>query len=189
MPDDVVPARSVKETLALLCAAPAEADGEGEFLVEHGLQCAAILRDERPDDVELQVAGLLHDIGHQLAPGHPELHGVAGARFLRGLFGDRVADLVELHVDAKRYLVAVEPEYRWSLSDESAATLVAQGEALDDEAVEAFARHPLAADAITLRRADEGAKVPGLEVPGLATWIPVLERLAEVHGAAKASPA
>jgi predicted HD phosphohydrolase len=35
-------------------------------LVEHGLQCAELLASWFPEDIELQVAGLLHDLGHHL---------------------------------------------------------------------------------------------------------------------------
>ena len=37
-------------------------------LLDHGLQTAAVLRTSRPDDAELQVAGLVHDLGHILPP-------------------------------------------------------------------------------------------------------------------------
>ena len=146
--------------------------------LDHQLQCAAVLRERHPDDQELQIAGLLHDIGHRLAPGQPDRHGVLGGDYVRGLFGERVSALVELHVDAKRYLVSVEPSYREQLSAGSAQTLIAQGEAMTAEEADAFAAKAHAADAVALRRADEAAKVPGRRVPGLDTWIPVLEALA-----------
>jgi predicted HD phosphohydrolase len=174
----VPPARSVVEVLSVLCTVPADPDGEAEFLLEHALQCAALLYAERPDDLELQVAGLLHDVGHLFTPGHPDLHGFAGSEFLAPLFGARIATLVEMHVDAKRYLVATFPGYRSSLSPESTATLVAQGESMNADEVEAFDRHPLAPDAIALRKADDAAKVWGKPVPGIERWIPVLELLA-----------
>jgi predicted HD phosphohydrolase len=143
--------------------------------LDHHLQCADVLRASHPDDREMQVAGLLHDIGHRLAAGEPDRHGAAGAAYIRGLFGERVSNLVELHVDAKRYLVSVEPEYRSQLSAGSALTLIAQGEAMDAGEVAAFEAKLDAADAVVLRRADEAAKVPGRAVPPLEEWIPVLE--------------
>lgn len=152
--------------------------------LDHQLQCAALLREQYPEDTELQVAGLLHDIGHRLAPGRPELHGVLGGEYLRDLFGERVASLVELHVDAKRYLVSVEPDYRAQLSPGSAQTLIAQGEAMDEAEVEAFRAKPDADGAVALRRADEGAKVPGAVVPPVESWLPVLEAVAGETGVA-----
>lgn len=150
-------------------------EGNGLTALDHHLQCAAVLAETHPEDRELQVAGLLHDIGHWLVPGRPELHGVVGGEYLRDLFSERVAALVELHVDAKRYLVSVEPEYRATLSEESALTLIAQGEAMGPDEVAAFQAKEYAADAVVLRRADEMAKVPGRKVPSLEAWVPVLK--------------
>jgi predicted HD phosphohydrolase len=143
--------------------------------LDHQLQCADVLRQEFPDDLELQVAGLFHDIGHRLAPGQPERHGVLGGEFVRDLFGDRVSALIELHVDAKRYLVSVEPSYRDRLSAGSAQTLIAQGEAMTPDETAIFVATPHAAHAMTLRRADENAKVAGRRVPPLEDWMPRLE--------------
>src|SRR5689334_10230202 len=83
----------------------------------HGLQTAAVLRASDPDDLELQVAGLVHDLGHILPPRDAALHGVVAGDYVRGVLGDRVATLVHLHVPAKRYLVTVEPGYRDILDD------------------------------------------------------------------------
>jgi|HubBroStandDraft_1064217.scaffolds.fasta_scaffold08937_3 predicted HD phosphohydrolase len=189
MTEQRLTAESVSEVLDLLIDGAEPEPNERARLTSlgHGLQCAANLKESRPADVELQVAGLLHDVGHRLAPGHPELHGVMGANFVRGLFGKRVADLVELHVDAKRYLVAVEPDYRDQLSAGSAETLVAQGEALEPEEIEAFIGREHAADAIELRRADEAAKVPGRQVPGIDDWRAVLDGLVAANHASSAS--
>ena len=38
--------------------------GDPIDLLQHGLQCAAVLRASHPDDLGLQLAGLVHDIGH-----------------------------------------------------------------------------------------------------------------------------
>jgi predicted HD phosphohydrolase len=147
--------------------------------LDHHLQCAAVLAAERPDDVELQVAGLVHDVGHLAVPDDPDAHGRAGADLVRPLLGARVADLVELHVPAKRYLVTVDPTYRARLSANSTWTLGQQGGDLSADERAAFEAHPRADDALALRRADEAAKVAGLVVDGLETWRPALERLAQ----------
>src|SRR5206468_671298 len=105
-------------------------DGDPLPVLDHGLQCAALLAKLFPDDEELQVAGLVHDVGHRIAPGASEAHGVIAADAVRDLLGARVAALVELHVPAKRYLVTVDPAYRDVLSDGSTISLARQGGAL-----------------------------------------------------------
>jgi predicted HD phosphohydrolase len=153
------------------------ADGDPIPILPHSLQCAARLADVAPDDDELIVAGLVHDIGHRLQPGHPIEHGTVAADAVRRLLGDRVATLVELHVPAKRYLVTVDDGYREALSTGSTASLVYQGGALAPAEITALEARPELEDALTLRRADEAAKDPDAIVPDLAHWRPILERV------------
>ncbi|MDQ3306347.1 MAG: HD domain-containing protein [Actinomycetota bacterium] len=125
------------------------------------------------------MAGLVHDVGHILDPDDVAGHGRNGAEAVRSLLGERVARLVELHVPAKRYLTATDPSYRVRLSPASTATLVDQGGAMDADEVAAFAAvTPDLAAALALRSADEAAKFPGLTMPGLERWRPVLEAVA-----------
>lgn len=152
--------------------------GDPVALLDHGLQVAAVVRSWHPDDPELQVAGLVHDIGHLLNPGDEAGHAAAGADAVRPLLGDRVAGLVELHVPAKRYLATVEPAR--GLSPESARTLELQGGLMSSDEVTAYEAHPYGAAAVILRRADDLGKVIGLTRPPLAelaAWRPVIERL------------
>lgn len=142
--------------------------------LDHGLQCAAELARTAPDDLDLQVAGLVHDVGH--AFGDDESHGRLGADAVRDVLGARVAQLVEDHVPAKRYLVAVDPDYR--LSDVSTATLALQGGPLTEAEVAELGARPGWDDALRLRRADDAAKVAGRVVPGLDAWLPVLRSVA-----------
>ncbi|MGY6502589.1 MAG: HD domain-containing protein [Acidimicrobiales bacterium] len=152
--------------------------GDRVGILEHGLQCADVLRRRSPEDLELQVAGLVHDVGHVAVPGAADLHGAVGRVLVGELLGERVADLVELHVAAKRYLVTVDPSYHGDLSDASVRTLREQGGAMTPDEVTAFESEPRHRDAVALRRADEAAKVPGRHVPGLEAWRPVIERVA-----------
>jgi predicted HD phosphohydrolase len=172
----------LERVVALLRAAGAREEPNesvaGLTILHHSLQCAARLRDERPDDPGLQVAGLLHDLGHLVAPGRDDAHGEVGAALARPVFGDRVADLVAAHVPAKRYLVTVDTAYRGRLSEGSLRTLAHQGGTMSAGEVADFRRAAVADDAVVLRRADEAAKDPAAAVPGLDTWLPILVRLA-----------
>lgn len=147
-------------------------DDESLTDLDHGLQCAAELFVVRPDDDELALAGLVHDVAHPL--GSDEEHGRLGAELVRPVLGDRVADLVEAHVPAKRFLVATDSTYRAGLSGDSTRTLILQGGAMTAEEAERFRRLPRFEDALVLRRADEAAKVPGRQVPGLEHWVGAL---------------
>jgi predicted HD phosphohydrolase len=182
--------RSIDEIVGLLAGAAHRPvlvdDGTGDPValghsqLDHALQTAALLRQEVPGDDELAVAGLVHDIGH-LLPGVTDAdHADAGARAVRDALGERVAGLVGLHVEAKRYLVASEGGYQGELAADSVASLATQGGPMSAGEQSAFRALPLAADAVVLRRADERAKVEGLELPGLDAWAPTLHR---VHAA------
>ncbi len=150
----------------------------GLTILHHGLQCAALLAASDPDDNELQVAGLLHDIGHVLVPGADDIHGAVGADAIRPVLGVRVAALIEGHVAAKRFLVAVDDSYRDALSEGSLRTLAVQGDAMSASEVVAFSRSAHFDATVRLRRADEAAKDPTSVVPPLDAWLPALELLA-----------
>jgi predicted HD phosphohydrolase len=173
--------RDLDDVVVLLgrCASAEEPheDLPGLTILDHGLQCAARLRHSDPDDLELQVAGLVHDVGHVLAPGGED-HGVAGAAVVRPVLGDRVAALVAAHVPAKRHLVSTDRTYRDRLSTGSRLTLGVQGEAMSPEESAVFLALPHAEAALVLRRADEAAKDPGADVPGLDAWLSTLALVA-----------
>jgi predicted HD phosphohydrolase len=167
---------SVDDLFAVLTASVAHADEEDVDLLAHALQCAARLREVAADDIELQVAGLVHDIGTALVPDDPEAHARIGAAAVRELLGGRVARLVAGHAEAKRYLVAVDATYRDALSERSIVTLAAQGGPLDERAAAAFAKGRDAEALVALRHADDAAKVAGARVAALDTWRPVVGR-------------
>ena len=161
------------------------ADDEGGLsILEHVLQCAELLRASHPDDVELQVAGLVHDLGWLERTGSSwtlrldATHDVDGRMLVHGLLGDRVAGLVGGHVAAKRYLLATDPSYAGLLSARSEVTLGFQGGVMRDDEIAAFERRPDRDDLVALRRADDAAKVRGKVVPGLDPWRPLVERIA-----------
>src|SRR5262249_50966907 len=108
--------------------------GEPVTQREHALQCASLAeRSGAPQ--ALVIAALLHDLGHLLhtRPESPAdggvdgLHEVVGQRWLSRFFGPEVTEPVRLHVDAKRYLCATDPEYLNALSPASRQSLALQG--------------------------------------------------------------
>lgn len=185
----MVAAGSVEELFAVLRLGVDEPEpseiAEGADPVSqlaHALQCAAVLAASAPDDLELHVAGLVHDVGHTVVPGDVEGHGVNGRAFVEPLLGPRVGALVALHVPAKRWLVTVDPAYRDSLSAGSIQTLARQGEGMSGDERAAFEADPQHADAVALRRADEAAKVSGLDVGSLDRWVDVVAAVAAGSG-------
>ena len=156
--------------------------GESISVAEHMLQTACFAeRDEAPP--LLVAAALLHDYGH-LVHGLPEdiadrgidgTHEEAGARSLEEHFVAAVTEPTRLHVAAKRYLCAVEPDYLQTLSPASIKSLKLQGGPYTPTEVEEFEAGPHGADAVRLRRYDDMGKVPGMETPDLEHFRPVLD--------------
>ncbi len=180
------PEARVDEVLAWLeASAHSEYIGEGVSQLAHALQAAWLADRAGAAPVEI-CAGLLHDIGHLCASDEAlrmEGLGVAeheriGARYLASLgFPAALCALVAAHVDAKRYLVATKESYEARLSDASRATLTFQGGPMGAGESERFAGSPGFEAALRLRARDEQAKVPGLVVPGLDEYRPLLVAL------------
>ena len=124
------------------------------------------------------MAGLVHDLGHVLGDFHTVDHGEVGAAWVEPVLGTHVARLTELHVPAKRYLVATDADYAAELSDGSALSLEFQGGVMTEAEAAEFAADPHGPDAAVLRRADEAAKVIGRGVPGLDHWVAALQAVA-----------
>jgi [1-hydroxy-2-(trimethylamino)ethyl]phosphonate dioxygenase len=151
--------------------------GEPVSQTEHALQTAWLAEQSGASDA-LIVAALLHDIGHlvhgleeQIADeGIDGRHEAAGAVWLARHFGTDVIDPIRLHVAAKRYLCAVDSEYRKVLSSASVQSLQLQGGPFSPCEVEAFEKEPHHRAAILLRRLDDQAKIPQLAVPGLTAY-------------------
>jgi len=158
-----------------------DADGEDVDLLAHSLQCAQLLAKTAPDDAELHVAGLVHDLGTMLEPGHPDTHARTGADAIEPLLGPRVAALVGGHDHAKRYLVSTDPAYRGRLSEMSVVTLTLQGGEMGEAERSTFEGAEHFDSLLRLRRADDAAKVAGRTVPGLDAWREKVERVARDH--------
>lgn len=156
--------------------------GEQVSMKEHMLQSAhAAAQDGAPPT--LVAAALLHDYGH-FVHDHPvdaAEHGIdtqheeVGHAFLSRHFGPAIAEPIRLHVAAKRYLCAVDPSYLAELSPASVHSLELQGGPYSESEVGEFEAGPYAQDAVRLRRYDDIGKIPGLDVPELESYRPLLE--------------
>lgn len=154
--------------------------GEPVTQLEHALQTAWLAQRAGAED-SLVSASLLHDLGHLLHDlgATPTLHGVDDVHqylalpFLRGLFDEAVLGSIRLHVDAKRYLCAVRPDYHAALSADSQRSLGLQGGIFTAAEAAAFIARPGAAGAVQLRQWDDQAKVAGLPTPPLAHFMAI----------------
>jgi phosphonate degradation associated HDIG domain protein len=165
-------------------------EGAEEYLGEPVTQAAhmlqtATLAEGAGAAPELVAAALLHDVGHftgavtgrQLMSGTDNRHGEVGADWLAQWFGPKVIEPVRLHVAAKRYLCAVEPDYAAALSPASIFTLSIQGGPMRDAEARDFAESPYAEAACRLRRWDDAAKQPGAKTPPFGHFRPLLTAL------------
>jgi len=131
------------------------------------------------------IAALLHDIGHfigehpidALENGIDNNHEAVGANYLQAHFPQSVSEPVRLHVDAKRYLCATDPEYFGRLSAASVNSLNVQGGPMTAGEIRAFETNPHYRDAVKLRLYDDDGKVAGLTIKPVTDYRQTLESL------------
>ncbi|MGV9563787.1 2-trimethylaminoethylphosphonate dioxygenase [Streptomyces sp. NPDC003480] len=175
------------EPLAELFAGAGSAEylGEPVTMAQHMLQAGAraAVAGAPP---HLVAAALLHDVGHveddvvtgrDLMAGNDNRHSHSGADALGRWFGPEVTEPVRLHVAAKRYLCAVEPDYYDRLSEASKYTLEVQGGVMTPAQAAEFAALAGAADAVAVRRWDDEAKDPDAVTPPFEHFLPLLTAL------------
>lgn len=156
--------------------------GEPVSQLEHALQSAFFAQQEQAPGA-MVVAALLHDIGHLLEDIREDIaeHGVdarheqIGRVWLEKRFGPEVCEPVLLHVAAKRYLCATDPEYFGKLSPASVLSLKLQGGPMSGEEASKFESHRFFREALRLRLWDDLAKVQGARVPLLSHYRGVVE--------------
>ena len=159
--------------------------GEPVTQLEHALQ-TAMFAEEAQASAELITASLLHDFGHlsndmgetPTRRGIDDKHQFHGVLALKHLFPDAVLNPIRLHVDAKRYLCAVDREYRAGLSEDSQRSLELQGGIFTPEQAARFIAQPYARDAVALRRWDDLAKRAGCKTPALEHYLDIAARAA-----------
>jgi predicted HD phosphohydrolase len=78
-------------------------------------------------------------------------------------------------------LVTIDPDYFATLSEASIHTLSLQGGRMDQREVADFERQDSWQEAVALRRWDDRAKIPGLDVPPLSAYRAQIERLAQAR--------
>ncbi|MDB6048293.1 MAG: hypothetical protein JWR17_1039 [Pseudomonas sp.] len=150
--------------------------GEPVSQIEHMSQSAQLAMAENFDD-EVVLAAFFHDIGHICGQDSQASnmggfgvmsHERVGADYLRKCgFSERVAKLVEYHVQAKRYLTLKQPGYYDQLSNASRRTLEYQGGVMSIEEAAAFEKDPLSSISLRMRQWDEWAKETDVPVMDL----------------------
>jgi phosphonate degradation associated HDIG domain protein len=154
--------------------------GEPITQLEHGLQSATLAKEYSASS-ELITACLFHDLGHLLhdlgenptEQAIDDRHEYEGANCLEQIFSPAITEPIRLHVDAKRYLCAINPNYRASLSQNSESSLILQGGAFSSETAAIFIAQPYAKDAVKLRIWDDRAKIVGLTTPDLNSFVAI----------------
>ena len=163
--------------------------GEPVSQKEHALQSAHQAEQEGAEQ-SLIVAALLHDIGHLVHgmgediadQGVDARHEDAGEAWLARHFPPEVTEPVKLHVAAKRYLCRINRAYLDQLSPASQQSLALQGGPFSEDGAREFERHRYYHQAVRLRTWDDRAKTPGLAVPDLEHYRPVLEAVTGNEG-------
>ena len=118
-------------------------------LLEHSLQCADMLALAYPEDIDLQIAGLVHDLGRVIAPDDIVDHALHSAHFVGVVLGGRVASLVRQH-------------HNTDTPTRLGVGTVAYGAELRD--------------VLALRRADERARSHGVSTDSVTTWERIMRR-------------
>ena len=158
--------------------------GEPVSQLEHMAQAAQLAEREGFDE-EVILAAFFHDLGHLCAAADAAqmdgygvvAHEKVGADFLRAHgFSERLARLVEAHVQAKRYLTYKHPDYYAQLSEASRQTLRFQGGRMSAEEAERFEWDPLFGISLRMRQWDEQAKEEDVPVPDLNTYKKMAQR-------------
>ena len=153
--------------------------GEDISMREHMLQTAC-LAENNGEENRVVVAALLHDYGHLICnmpnacfeEGRDNCHETLGATALQEWFDDDIVDAVRLHVQAKRFLCATDPDYVKKLSKASITTLAVQGGPMNQQEMSQYQQQKGHELAISIRIYDDQAKLPEMRRPALEEYVP-----------------
>ena len=150
--------------------------GEPVSQIEHMCQAAQLAQAGAHDD-EVILAAFFHDIGHlcehimlvDQMDGYGVMdHEILAGNYLRDKgFSEKIARLVESHVQAKRYLTFKYPDYYRKLSEASKITLGKQGGVMAETEAAIFEQDHLHLLYIKLREWDDEAKLEHQPLPSL----------------------
>ena len=125
------------------------------------------------------LASLFHDIGHYVLGEASEkmanlgvLHHekIGAKKLLEWGFPEKIAALVQNHVNAKRYLTSKSSKYYKNLSEASKGTLEFQGGKMTGKEMKEFEESPYFKESLEVRANDERAKELDLKVPDLESY-------------------
>ena len=153
--------------------------GEPVSQIEHMAQAAELAEAEGADRAVV-LAAFFHDIGHLcehiMDTKQMDRFGVVDHEVLAGIylrekgFSNRIAKLVESHVQAKRYLTCRQPAYFNKLSEASRHTLRLQGGVMTEEEAIEFEQEPDHPLFVRLRIWDDEAKMINRPLPDLQRY-------------------
>ncbi len=145
-------------------------------------QCAQLAEAAGADE-ETILAAFFHDIGHLCEFAFPDKtfqhmdscgivdHEKLGAAYLTSKgFSTRIANLVQSHVDAKRYLTYCDPTYYQLLSEASKKTLSYQGGPMEPEEAKMFKENILLNQMLAIRHWDDQAKCINFPLPDMQKY-------------------
>ena len=160
--------------------------GENVTQIEHMIQAAMLSENDNLSSYVI-LAALFHDIGHLIGfdKKYEEMDNVGiknhekiGADFLRKKnVPEPIPELVEGHVQAKRYLTYKYKDYHDKLSDASKQTLIHQGGPMNKEEAVNFESSKFFNIFIKMRDYDDKAKVKDLELTSLEHYKNLLEQI------------
>lgn len=170
----------------------AEYAGEAVSQLQHMYQAGELARQSAYAE-ETILAAFLHDIGHisEAINASNDMdgwgiveHEKVGAHYLIQLgFSKRLAELVDSHVYAKRYLTWKDQAYYDALSEASKKTLEFQGGRMTEEEAKLFEADPLFEQKIQLRLLDDQAKIEEWIVGDLEPYrLMMIRHLTSVNG-------